>query len=150
MVTGVDLIKEQIKVAAGGKLSLRQENIEIRGCAIECRINAEDPEHDFRPSPGKITALNIPGGPGIRVDTSVYAGYEIPPFYDSMIAKLIAYGPNRKEVIKTMRRALDEFLIEPIKTTIVFHKKVFTDADFQKGNVSTHFVERFFPRKEEK
>lgn len=150
MVTGVDLIKEQIKVAFGQKLSLKQEDVEFRGCAIECRINAEDPEHDFRPSPGKITALNIPGGPGIRVDTSVYAGYEIPPFYDSMIAKLIAYGPNRKEAIKTMRRALDEFLIEPIKTTVVFHKKVFADADFKKGNVSTHFIERFFPRKEEK
>ncbi|MFH1552110.1 MAG: acetyl-CoA carboxylase biotin carboxylase subunit [Candidatus Omnitrophota bacterium] len=150
MVTGVDLIKEQIKVAAGQTLSFRQEDIEFKGCAIECRINAEDPEHDFRPSPGKISALYIPGGPGIRVDTHVYAGYEIPPFYDSMIAKLIAYGYTRDECIKTMHRALDEFLVEPIKTTVDFHKKVLIDSDFQKGNISTHFVEKFFPKKEEK
>ena len=117
---------------------------------MECRINAEDPEHDFRPCPGKITALNIPGGPGLRVDTNVYAGYEIPPFYDSMIAKLIAYGASRDETIKIMLRALEEFFVDPIKTTIDFHKKVLTDADFQKGDISTHFVEKFFPRKEEK
>ncbi len=149
MVTGIDLIKEQIKVAAGQRLPFRQEDIEISGNAIECRINAEDPEHDFRPSPGKISALSIPGGPGIRVDTHVYAGYEIPPFYDSMIAKLIAYGSNREETIKTMQRALDEFLVEPIKTTVDFHKKVMVDSDFQKGDISTHFIEKLFPKKEE-
>ena len=150
MVTGIDLIKEQIKVAAGGKLPFKQEDIKVTGAAIECRINAEDPEHDFRPSPGKISALTIPGGPGIRVDTHAYAGYEIPPFYDSMIAKLIAYGQDRKEAIKTMRRALDEFLIEPVKTTVDFHKKILLDSSFQKGDISTHFVEQFFPKKEEK
>ena len=148
MVTGVDLIKEQIRVAAGEKLSFTQEDIKIKGHAIECRINAEDPEHDFRPCPGKITALNLPGGRGIRVDTSVYCGYEIPPFYDSMIAKIIAYGDDRDEAINIMLRALDEFFVEPIKTTADFHKKVLVDGDFRDGNVSTHFVERFFPKED--
>ena len=148
MVTGVDLIKEQIKAAAGETLSLKQEDIRIKGCAMECRINAEDPEHDFRPCPGKLSELNIPGGFGIRVDTNVFAGYEIPPFYDSMIAKLIAYGTTREETIKTMLRALEEFYVHPIKTTVDFHKKVLMDADFQKGNMSTHFVEKFFPKEE--
>ena len=148
MVTGIDLIKQQIKIAAGEKLPFRQEDIVLKGAAIECRINAEDPENDFRPCPGKISALNLPGGPGIRVDTHVYAGYEIPPFYDSMIAKLIAYGSDREQAIKTMSRALTEFLIEPIKTTVDFHKRVMADSDFQKGQVSTHFVEKFFPKEE--
>jgi acetyl-CoA carboxylase biotin carboxylase subunit len=148
MITGMDLIKEQIKVAAGQKLPVKQEDVKFSGHAIECRINAEDPDHDFRPSPGKISAINIPGGPGIRVDTHVYAGYEIPPFYDSMIAKLIAYGKNRTDALKTMHRALDEFLIEPIKTTVTFHKRVMIDSDFMKGDVSTHFVEKFFPKEE--
>lgn len=149
MVTGIDLIKEQLKVASGEKLSFTQEDVKIEGAAIECRINAEDPDHDFRPSPGKITALNIPGGPGVRVDTHVYAGYEIPPFYDSMIAKLITYGKDRKEAINIMKRALDEFLIDPVKTTVDFHKKVMIDSDFKKGDISTHFVEKVFPKKEE-
>lgn len=149
MVTGIDLIKEQIKIAAGERLPFSQSDIKIKGASMECRINAEDPDNDFRPSPGKIAALNIPGGLGIRVDTHVYAGYEIPPFYDSMIAKLIAYGKNREEVIKTMQRALDEFLVEPIKTTVDFHKRVLIDSDFQKGEFSTHFVEKFFPKTEE-
>ncbi len=148
MVTGIDLIKEQIKVAAGQKLSVKQEDIKITGAAIECRINAEDPDHDFRPSPGKISAINIPGGPGVRVDTHVYAGYEIPPFYDSMIAKLITYGPDRMSAIKTMERALDEFYVEPVKTTVAFHKRVMADSDFQKGDISTHFVEKLFPQME--
>lgn len=150
MVAGFDLIKEQIRVAAGQPLSFAQEDIHLLGHAIECRINAEDPDSDFRPCPGKINALNIPGGFGIRVDTHVYAGYEIPPFYDSMIAKLIAYGKTRRDAIDTMHRALEEFLVEPIKTTVDFHRKVLADSDFQKGNYSTHFVEKFFPRKEEK
>jgi acetyl-CoA carboxylase, biotin carboxylase subunit len=148
MVTGIDLIKEQIKIAAGGKLPFKQEDIEFKGAAIECRINAEDPDNDFRPCPGKIAALNLPGGPGIRIDTHVYAGYEIPPFYDSMIAKLIAYGKDRDHAIKTMQRALAEFLIEPIKTTVDFHKKVMADSDFQKGELSTHYIEKFFPKEE--
>ena len=149
MVTGVDLIKEQIKIAAGSKLPFTQDDIKIEGAAIECRINAEDPDNDFRPCPGKISALNIPGGLGVRVDTHVYAGYEIPPFYDSMIAKLITYGKTREEAIKTMQRALGEFFIEPIKTTVDFQKRVLADADFQKGDFTTHFVERFFPKTEE-
>ena len=148
MITGVDLIKEQIKVACGETLPFNQEDIRIKGAAIECRINAEDPANDFRPSPGKIAALNLPGGPGVRVDTHVYSGYEIPPFYDSMIAKLITYGKDRKEAIKIMQRALNEFLVEPIKTTVDFHKDVMIDSDFQKGDISTHFVERFFSEEE--
>jgi acetyl-CoA carboxylase biotin carboxylase subunit len=148
MVTGIDLIKEQIKVAAGQKLSVKQEDINIKGHAIECRINAEDPDHDFRPSPGKLVAIHVPGGLGVRVDTHVYAGYEIPPFYDSLIAKLITYGKDRKEAITIMKRALDEFLVEPIKTTVSFHKKVMIDSDFRKGDVSTHFVEKYFPKEE--
>jgi acetyl-CoA carboxylase, biotin carboxylase subunit len=144
MVTGIDLIKEQILVAMGKKLSFSQADVKLTGAAIECRINAEDPDNDFRPSPGKIEALNIPGGPGVRVDTHIYSGYTIPPYYDSMIAKIITWGRDRTEAIGKMSRALDEFLISPIKTTVDFHKKVMTDADFRDGNVSTHFIERFF------
>ncbi|NQT32257.1 MAG: acetyl-CoA carboxylase biotin carboxylase subunit, partial [Candidatus Omnitrophica bacterium] len=150
MVTGIDLIKDQIKVAAGEKLAFKQEDIKIKGWSIECRINAEDPEHNFRPSPGRITALNIPGGPGVRVDTHVYVGYEIPPVYDSMIAKLITYGRDRDEAIKVMQRALDEFYVGPVKTTVDFHKQVLINPDFQKGNFSTHFIEKFFPGKDGK
>ena len=148
MVTGVDLIKEQIRIAAGEKLSFKQGDIEFEGHAIECRINAEDPENDFRPSPGKITSLFVPGGRGVRVDSHVYPGYSIPPYYDSMIAKLISYGRNRKEAIDIMLRALDEFVVEPVKTTIEFHKKVLNDSDFQRGDISTHYVEKFYPKKE--
>ncbi|MGB2599509.1 MAG: acetyl-CoA carboxylase biotin carboxylase subunit [Candidatus Omnitrophota bacterium] len=149
MVTGIDLIKEQIKVAAGQKLSVKQEDIELKGHAIECRINAEDTENNFQPSPGKISALYVPGGRGVRVDTHVYAGYQISPFYDSMIAKLIVHGETRDEAITTMERALDEFLVEPIKTTVDFHKKILADADFKKGNISTHFIEKFSKKGEE-
>jgi acetyl-CoA carboxylase biotin carboxylase subunit len=150
MVTGVDLVKEQIKVAAGETLPFKQEDIKVKGCAIECRINAEDAENDFRPSPGKITELYIPGGLGVRVDTHVYAGYEISPFYDSMIAKLITHARTRDEAISTMQRALSEFLVEPIKTTADFYKKIMMDSDFRKGNVSTHFVDKFFKKRQEK
>jgi len=148
LVTGVDIVKEQIKVAAGHKLPFSQEDIKFEGCAIECRINAEDPNNNFCPSPGKIAALYVPGGLGIRVDTHVYAGYTIPPYYDSMIAKLLAYGKTRKEAIRTMLRALEEFVVEPIKTTTEFHRRVLNDADFQNGDISTHFVEKFFPKSE--
>lgn len=148
LVTGIDLIKEQIRVCAGRELPFKQEDIVIKGCALECRINAEDPENDFRPSPGKITALNLPGGPGVRVDTHVYSGYEISPFYDSLIAKLITYGRDRKEAIRIMQRALDEFLIEPVKTTVDFHKQVLNNSDFRRGFFSTHFIEEIFPDKE--
>jgi len=148
MITGVDLVKEQIKVAAGLKLAFKQEDIKFEGCAIECRINAEDPDNNFCPSPGKISSLYVPGGVGIRVDTHVFAGYTIPPFYDSMIAKLIAYGHTRKEVINIMLRALSELVVEPIKTTAAFHRRVLSDTDFRQGNISTHFVEKFFPKAE--
>ncbi len=142
MVTGVDLIKEQIKIAAGEKLKITQDDIKINGCAIECRINAEDSENNFMPCPGTIETLHMPGGRGVRIDSHVYSGYKISPYYDSMIAKLIVHGANRKEAIKIMQRALDEFVIGPIKTTIPFHKKVFTNPVFMKGDFYTDFVEK--------
>jgi acetyl-CoA carboxylase biotin carboxylase subunit len=141
-VTGVDLVKEQIRIAAGEKLSYKQEDIRQHGSAIECRINAEDPDNEFMPSPGKITTLIIPGGPGVRVDTHVYPGYEISPYYDSMIAKLIVHGRTRTEAISVARRALDEFHVEPIKTTIPFHKKVMNSSTFRRGKFSTDFIEK--------
>ena len=136
-----DLIKEQILIAAGEKIS--GNNYEPNMHAIECRINAEDPFNDFRPSPGKITVLNVPGGPGIRVDSHVYAGYVIPPYYDSMIAKLIVVARTREEAIKKMRRALREFVIEGVKTTIPFQQQIMRNEDFQKGNFTTKFLETF-------
>jgi acetyl-CoA carboxylase, biotin carboxylase subunit len=145
MVTGIDLVKEQIRIAAGEKLGFTQDEVQLKGCAIECRINAEDPENNFCPSPGKIEALYMPGGPGIRVDTHVYSGYTISPYYDSMIAKLISYGPTRKDAIDSMLRALTEVVVEPIKTTAEFHRRVLIDSDFQNGKISTHFVEKFYP-----
>ncbi len=141
MVTGIDLIKEQLRVASGEKLKIQQDDVQINGAAIECRINAEDPDNNFMPSPGKIETLILPGGPNVRVDTHIYAGYEIPPYYDSLIAKLIVHGDNRHEAIKTMRRALSEFYIAPIKTTIPFHLKLMDNALFKKGDISTHFVQ---------
>ncbi|QAT16916.1 acetyl-CoA carboxylase biotin carboxylase subunit [Candidatus Velamenicoccus archaeovorus] len=142
MVTGIDLIKEQIKIAAGEKLKIRQEDVKIEGAAMECRINAEDPQNNFMPSPGRIETLNLPGGPRVRIDTHVYQGYQISPHYDSMVAKLIVHRENRHEVIKTMLRALDEFVIEPIKTTIPFHKQLLNHPSFRKGDISTHFIEQ--------
>jgi len=147
MVTGIDLIKEQIRIASGERLRYKQDDIRISGSAIECRIYAEDPERDFMPSPGKISTCYIPGGFGVRFDSHIYPGYEISPYYDSMIGKLIAHGRNRLEAIRVMRRALDELIIEPIKTTIEFHKKVLSDQDFIKGRFSTDFVERIFEKK---
>jgi acetyl-CoA carboxylase biotin carboxylase subunit len=141
MVTGIDLIKEQIRVGAGEKLKFSQDNVQLRGVAIECRINAEDPDNNFMPSPGKIESLILPGGPNVRVDTHIYAGYEVPAYYDSLIAKLIVHGNNRQEAIKTMRRALSEFYIAPIKTTIPFHLKLMDNPLFKKGDISTHFVQ---------
>ncbi|MDD5237165.1 MAG: acetyl-CoA carboxylase biotin carboxylase subunit [Candidatus Omnitrophica bacterium] len=140
-VIGLDLIKEQIRIAAGEKLDLKQEDIKITGAAIECRINAEDPENNFSPCPGKIETLNLPGGPGIRVDTHVYPGYTISPFYDSLIAKLITHGRDRHEAIQKMKRALEEFIIEPIKTTIPFHKELMNNTLFLRGEISTHFIQ---------
>lgn len=147
MITGLDLIKEQIKIAANEKLSYRQEDIKFNGCAIECRINAEDPDNDFRPCPGKIQTLNLPGGRGVRVDSHVYPGYEIPPYYDSMIGKLIVHGATRREAISLMQRALDEFIIDPVKTTVSFQKRVFSDQAFIRGKFATDFVERLFEHK---
>ncbi len=141
MVTGIDLIKEQIRVASGEKLKFNQDNIQLKGAAIECRINAEDPDNNFMPCPGKIDSLILPGGPNVRVDTHIYAGYEISPYYDSLVAKLIVYGNNRQEAIKTMRRALSEFHIAPIKTTIPFHLKLMDNPLFKKSDISTHFVQ---------
>ena len=141
MVTGIDLIKEQIRVAAGEKLRFSQDNVQLRGAAIECRINAEDPDNNFMPCPGKIETLILPGGPNVRLDTHIYAGYEVPAYYDSLLAKLIVHGNNRQEAIKTMRRALSEFYIAPIKTTIPFHLKLMDNPLFKKGDFSTHFVQ---------
>jgi acetyl-CoA carboxylase biotin carboxylase subunit len=148
-VADLDLIKEQIRIAAGEKLGFSQESVTIRGHAIECRINAEDPENDFLPSPGVITSFHVPGGHGVRVDTHAYAKYQIPPFYDSMIAKLIVYGRRREEAILKMRRALDEFIIEGVKTTIPFHKTIFSNTNFIGGNYDTSFVENLFREKKE-
>lgn len=142
-VMGIDLIKEQIKMAFGEHLSFAKKEMHFRGHAIECRINAEDSEKGFLPSPGKVTQFIVPGGIGIRVDTQVYAGYSIPPFYDSMIAKLISYGSDRTEAIDRMARALDEFIIDGIKTTIPFHKKVMQNSSFRRGEFNTSFVDTF-------
>ena len=140
-VTNFDLIKEQIKIAAGEPISGKNYYPDMH--AIECRINAEDPYNDFRPSPGKITVLHQPGGHGIRIDSHVYAGYVIPPFYDSMIAKIIAVARTRKEAIDTMSRALSEYVIEGVKTTIPFHQQLMRNEDFIKGNFTTKFLETF-------
>jgi len=142
-ITGVDLIKYQIKIANDEKLDLEQKNIHLKGHSIECRINAEDPDNDFNPSPGKITQLMLPGGPGVRIDSGVYPGYTIPPFYDSMVAKLITWGTDRREAIERMKRALVEFHIEGIKTTIPFHKKVMKNKEFLRGQYTTDFVSEF-------
>ncbi len=148
MVTGMDLVKEQISVAAGKKLKIKQEQIEIKGAAIECRINAEDPYNNFMPSPGTIEELNLPGGPGVRVDTHIYPGYVISPYYDSMVAKVISYAPTRLEAIKIMRRALDELYVNPVKTTSALHMEILDHPLFKSGDVSTHFLEKHF-RKDE-
>ncbi|MBA2869946.1 acetyl-CoA carboxylase biotin carboxylase subunit [Anoxybacillus calidus] len=143
MITGVDLIKEQIRVASGEKLSLTQEEVVFNGWAIECRINAENPEKNFMPSPGKINMYLPPGGLGVRVDSAAYPGYMIPPYYDSMIAKLIVHAPTREEAIARMKRALSEFVIEGIHTTIPFHIKLFEHEKFVEGNFNTKFLEMY-------
>jgi acetyl-CoA carboxylase biotin carboxylase subunit len=140
-VVSYDLIKEQIKIAAGEKISGKSYEPQLH--AIECRINAEDPYNDFRPSPGKITVLHTPGGHGVRVDSHVYAGYVIPPYYDSMIGKLITVAQTREEAINTMYRALSEYVIEGVKTTIPFHLQLMQNEDFRKGNFTTKFLETF-------
>jgi acetyl-CoA carboxylase biotin carboxylase subunit len=142
LVTGIDLIKEQIRVAAGEKLDLKQEDIVIKGHAIECRINAEDPEHGFRPCSGKIDTYITPGGPGVRVDSVVYAGYTIPSYYDSLIGKLVVWGRDREEAVARMQRSLQEFVIKGVPTTIPFHQQVLGNAFFQRGEIYTNFIQR--------
>ncbi len=143
-VAGVDLVKSQIRLAAGERMKNVVRPLQFRGHAIECRINAEDPVK-FTPSPGRITAFRVPGGPGIRVDTAAYADGIVPPYYDSLVAKLIAYGDDRAEAIARMHRALDEFIVEGIKTTIPLHKRIITHPDFISGNFNTHSLEHMFP-----
>ena len=141
MVTGVDLIAEQIKIAGGNNLEFDQDDIHLNGHAIECRINAEDPSHNFRPSPGRITGWLPPGGPGVRVDSHVYTGYEIPPFYDSLIGKLIVWGKDRNTAIKRMNRALNECAVTGIPTTINFHLNLLDKTKFKEGKIHTKYVE---------
>jgi len=141
MITGVDLVQEQIRIAAGEKLRFRQKDIVVRGHAIECRINAEDP-YRFTPSPGRITSYHPPGGPGIRVDTHIYAGYTVPPNYDSMVGKLIAYGATRDQAIRRMRIALSEMVLEGISTNIPLHRELLHDSRFLRGGTSIHYLEQ--------
>lgn len=150
MVSGHDLLKEQISVAAGEKLSIKRDLLRPDGHSIECRINAEDPDKDFMPTPGKLEFLHLPGGPGVRVDTHVFAGYKIPPHYDSLIAKVIAWGQNRTEAIERMKRALEEFYTEGIKTTVPFHLKVLDDPEFRAGNLHTGFISEMAERNAKK
>jgi acetyl-CoA carboxylase biotin carboxylase subunit len=142
MVLGIDLVKEQIQLAAGERLKIRQEDVVLRGAAIECRINAEDPENNFLPCPGRIEELNLPGGPGVRIDTHIYHGYTISPYYDSMVAKLIVHGRDRAEAACIMSRALEEFYVGPIKTTIGLHREILAHPSFLRGEVTTHFLEK--------
>jgi acetyl/propionyl-CoA carboxylase alpha subunit len=141
LVTGIDIVKEQYKIASGERLSIKQKEIRITGHAMECRINAEDPLNNFVPSIGLITSYIEPGGPGVRVDSGIYAGYTIPPFYDSLAVKLLTWGNNRSECIERMKRALGEFVIEGIQTIIPFHKVMMNDEEFIKGNIHTEFIQ---------
>ena len=143
-VSGVDLVKEQIRVAAGEHLSVQQKDIQLRGHAIECRINAEDPEHNFMPCPGTITGLHLPGGNGVRMDTAVYAGYTIPPYYDSMIVKVIVYDRDRESAIKKMISTLGEVVIEGVKTNIDFQYELLNQPDFQSGKITTDFIPQHY------
>jgi acetyl-CoA carboxylase biotin carboxylase subunit len=144
MVTGVDIVKEQIRIAAGEKLSVRQKDIKINGAAIECRINAEDPADNFRPSPGRIRAYYAPGGMHVRLDSHAYAGYDIPPYYDSLIGKLLTWGATREEALNRMERALGEFVIDGVKTTIPLHREIIRNARFRSGDVDTSFLDSEF------
>ncbi|KHE90514.1 MAG: acetyl-CoA carboxylase biotin carboxylase subunit [Candidatus Scalindua rubra] len=147
MLTGIDLVREQIRIASGERLNLRQKKIKSEGVAIECRINAEDPDNDFRPHAGKITMCNAPGGKGVRVDSHVYTGYEVPPYYDSLLGKLIVHKKGREEAIACMKRALIEYRIEGIKTTIPLHLRIISDSRFATGDIDTHFVENLINEK---
>lgn len=141
MVTGIDIVKEQLLIASGQPLSIKQEDIQVKGHSFECRINAEDPK-TFMPSPGKIDLFHAPGGNGIRVDSHIYSGYTVPPYYDSLIAKLITFGSSREEALLRMQNALDEILIDGIKTNIALHKDILRDENFQRGGVNIHYLEK--------
>jgi acetyl-CoA carboxylase biotin carboxylase subunit len=141
-VTGIDLIKAQITVAAGDPLPFKQADVQVRGAAIECRINAEDADNDFRPSPGRIDYLFVPGGLGVRFDSHVHAGYVVPPHYDSMIGKLIVNGATRDEAIARMQRALRELRVEGVTTTVPFHQRILRDPVFLRGDMDTKYIER--------
>ncbi len=143
-ITGLDLVKMQILIAAGEKLNLKQEEISLKGHAIEFRINCEDPDKNFIPTPGLIEFLVLPGGKGVRVDTAIYQGYRVPPFYDSLLAKLICYGNAREETINIAKRALSEFVIHPLKTTVSLHQRILSDSDFCKGKYNTSFLSKFY------
>ena len=149
MRTGIDIVKEQIKIAAGEKLKIKQKNVQFKGHSIECRINAENPRKKFRPSPGKITGLNLPGGNGVRIDTAIYEGYTIPTNYDSMIAKIITYGDTRNEAISKMKRALEETVIEGIDTNLDFLFQIIKNPNFLRGKFDTSFIEKEILEKEE-
>jgi acetyl-CoA carboxylase, biotin carboxylase subunit len=143
LVTGIDIVKEQIRIASGEKLSVRkQDKVPLRGHAIECRINAEDPSNNFAPCPGRIERYHAPGGPGVRLDSHAHAGYVVPPYYDSMIGKLMAYGRNRGEAISILQRALEEFVVEPIKTTVGIHREILKNPLFRRGQMHTDFIQR--------
>jgi acetyl-CoA carboxylase biotin carboxylase subunit len=146
-VTSFDLVKAQIRIAAGEKLSVTQDDIHLNGHAIECRINAENPELDFRPSPGTIESLYVPGGPGIRIDSAVYQGYTITPYYDSMISKLIAHGSNREEAIRKMKWALSEFIVEGVDTNIDFQLELIKRPEFISGNYDNGFLNRYMEKR---
>lgn len=147
MVSGVDLMKEMISIAEGKPLSISQEEIRLNGHAMECRINAEDPDNHFRPCPGVIREVHLPGGNGVRIDTAVYNGYEIPPYYDSMIAKVIVHGRNRQETIDKMRSTLGELIIDGVTTNVDFQYEILNHEDFQKGNITADFIPEHFPEK---
>ena len=141
-VTGIDLIKEQIRIASGEKIKIHQDEVKLTGHAIECRINAENPTKNFRPSPGKITDIYLPGGKGVRIDSAIYSGYTVPPYYDSMLAKLIVHAKTRREAINKMKSALGEVIIEGIDTNIDYLYELINHPDYQSGNVDIEFIER--------
>jgi acetyl-CoA carboxylase biotin carboxylase subunit len=149
LTTGVDLVKEQIRLSAGGKLDYSFDDINLRGWAIECRINAEDPERNFMPSPGTVESYHAPGGFGVRLDTHLYQGYELPIYYDSLVAKLLSFALTREEAIDVMKRCLAEYTIEPLKTTIPLYSQVMDEQDFRDGNFDTSYIERFLPEEED-
>jgi acetyl-CoA carboxylase biotin carboxylase subunit len=146
MITGIDIVQASIRIAAGEPLPFRQRDIRIRGHAIECRINAEDPDHNFRPSAGRIETWIPPGGPGVRVDSHVIPGYTVPPTYDSMIGKLIVHADDRDQCLRRMARALAEFEVGPIHTTIPLHRQLIANAAFQTGGIDIHFLERLLKK----